>query len=153
METRIQNTDLQILKKLYFSNCEAAIFYKNSSTFIRRIFFKRFFQRLRNQKQAFNKTLKILILEKIEEPLKTIDYKSYKNNESPSCFHYFDYQRNKNRVIKECHRKELNALEAYELAIGKLKDQKLKAALEEHLQEIKLVVREMKVMGAIKFPV
>ncbi|SHF57978.1 hypothetical protein SAMN05444483_101660 [Salegentibacter echinorum] len=151
METRTQDMDLQILKKLYFSNCEDAAFYKNSSTFIRRIFFKRFFQRLRNQKQSFKKTLKVLILEKIQEPSEIIDYRIKKNNKSSSCFHYFNYPRNKNRVIKECHRKELKALAAYQMAINKLKDKKLKAALEEHLQEIKLVVREMNVMGVIRF--
>lgn len=152
MKTKKHDVNQQLLKALYFANCDDGAFYKNSSVFVKRIFFRSFFRRLSSQKKSFCSALKILILNRMENESSDLsNYSADKPNSSSSCFHYFDFKRNRNKVIKECYRKELEALAAYESALVQLKDNQIRATLEVHLQEIRLILNEMKVMGTSKF--
>lgn len=152
MTTTTQNLKLELLKELYTLNCEDQTFYKDASGFAKRVLFQSFFKRLSWQKQSFCSALEILILNEKEQVMN--EFSNHSENNKPSqnnCFYYFDYKRNRNKVIKECYKKESLALKIYDRALAQLKDEKISYLLELHRTQIDRIIREMKVMGVNRF--
>lgn len=155
MRTTAPNLKLELLKELYSLNCCDQAFYKNASSFAKRILFQSFFKRLSRQKQSFCTALEILILdEKTEDESRDFfnrSQKSSKNCDSLNCFHYYDFKRNKNKIIKECFKKESKALERYNTALKQFEGEEISYLLELHQTQIQRIIREMKVMGVNRF--
>ncbi len=144
-----QKPSVEVLKLLYDINEEDATFYKNASFFMKRIFFKKFFQRLSTQKQSSCSSIKIMILNQIEQEFSEFHNHcpSILNDKTSSNFHYFNFEKNRNKVIKECQKREMKALISYESALLKMQDHEIRKILVIHHKDIQNHLREMKIMG------
>jgi len=147
MRTSNQHSSIDHLKRLYLINCDDAKFYKKNSFFRRRILFKVFFERLALQKESFCAALKILILDRIEtdDPyIKLIQNKA--KNSNTLFFNIY-----KKEFLQECKKRETIALNEYNRLLEETHDEKLKNSLEPHLEEIQLILKEMRIMGMDKY--
>ena len=147
MSTFNHQTNLEFLKELYLLNCEDGEFYKQNSVIRRRILIKVFFERLAAQKNSFCNAIKILILSRIDS-----------HERDTTCFdiqfkdiNTLIFKLYKKECLQECKKREMNALKTYNQILEKTEDEEIKTSLAPHVEEIQLILREMRVMGVDKY--
>lgn len=138
------------LKELYHFNCENTSFYYNASLYVRRAFTKIFFERLYLQKDSFCAALKILLL-KYQENDENFVFNEVSHKSDSRDFHFLIFNLYRKEILRECYKRELNALTTYSSIIENIEDSQAREILYEHRLQITQVISEMKLTGIDKY--
>lgn len=147
---------IEMLEEICEINAKDAAFYKTAFLRAKRLFFKNLYFRLYKQKEYFNdqihKQMRKLRKEFNGSGSDLLDSALCETKEIPVQPEACPQFRN-DEIFYECNRREKRSWEEYHKALPKINHGAIREILLCHRHSIRLILNEIKIIGAAKYPI
>lgn len=145
---------IELLEEICEINAKDAVFYKTAFLRAKRLFFKNLYFRLYKQKEAFNEQIRKQ-MKNLQKELSLLgeDSSSVCSNVEAKGAPGDCPQFRNDEIFYECYQREKRSWEKYHKALPQINHGSIREILLCHRHAIRLILNEIKIIGATKYPV